>query len=207
MSILSLSILTADRLIAVLHALRYCSIMTEFRANLLVCLQWFTVAIIFIIQGGIYLGISMEMELRIRTYELATFYVLGTTVLCIGNATLYFVFRTKRQSVLTSAHDNSTTDTKDTKKLHRNLARIFSDSKICIWMTTIFLVCWTPGVILYVAFDPNQPTIFSTTCMFLSISNSLLNPVIYFIKREDFRKLFKELFVHCKTMIPAVHSR
>ena len=59
MSILSLSLMTADRFIDVVYALRYHSIMTEFRANLLVvCFTWLTVAMILITQSAIHLTIS-----------------------------------------------------------------------------------------------------------------------------------------------------
>ena len=101
MSILSLSTLTADRLIAVIYALRYNSIMTELRANLLVCFTWLTVAIILVIQGAVRSGISyLSQELAIRTYQLTTIFVIGTIALSYGNLRLHFIIRNKQRNFL-----------------------------------------------------------------------------------------------------------
>ena len=77
-SILSLTVMTADRLIAVVYALRYHSIMKEFRANLLVCLTWITVVIILITQGAIYMEFSSYLELKIRSYQLSSVFTFGS---------------------------------------------------------------------------------------------------------------------------------
>ena len=45
-SLLTLTILTADRLIAVMYALRYHAIMTEIRVQLLICITWLTAAMV-----------------------------------------------------------------------------------------------------------------------------------------------------------------
>ena len=210
MSILSLTILSIDRSIAVVYALRYQSIMTNFRANVLVGIMWFTVIIIVVIQGGIYFGISWEMELKVRTYELTLFFTLGAIVLGIGNAKLYVIVRSKRQSLFITA-------TKDVNcprvvrcsgysitKVNKNMGRVFSDSKICVWMTSVFIVCWLPTIIYHIVLTSGELgrviTPVYTICIFFATLNSLLNPVIYLIKRKDFRKRFKELFIHCKNL-------
>ena len=209
MSILSLSILTVDRLISVQCALRYHSKMTDTRANLLICLTWITVAVLLLIQGGIYLGVSWEMELTVRTYELTVFFVVGAFVLCIGNSKLHFVIRGKRRriSVVYEALDfNSPRHEKRASLSTAKNTLKLSDSKICIWMTTIFIVCWLPTIIQYVAFmdfgklDRPMPITY-TICLSFATSNSLLNPVVYLIKRKDFRKLFCDLFINCRKSV------
>ena len=195
-SILSLSILTADRLIAVVYALRYHSIMTDARANFLVCLTWFTVSIILIIQGGIYFGISVDTELKVRTYEFAAFFILTSIVLCTANAMLYFIVRRKRKDVSRLGAQNIPGNT----TLHRNLVKIFSDSKICIWMTIVFIICWLPMIVWYIGWDPSRLTTVFTICMSLSTSNSFLNPIIYLLKRKNFRKRFWKAICYCRQM-------
>ena len=212
MSILSLSILTVDRLIAVVCALRYHSIMTEIRANLLVCITWIAVTLILVIQGSIYLGISSALELTIRTYQLVGFFIVGAFALGIANAKLHCIIRSKRKSLLNSGTGDSkpSVDAKATgsfkklslrpAQLQKNMARVFSDSRVCFWMTTIFVICWLPITAAYVAHINGylNDTISYTICMSIANSNSLLNPLIYLIKRRDFRRRFNQLFVRCK---------
>ena len=208
MSILSLSILTVDRWIAVEYALRYHSIITDFRANLLIGLTWLTIAVILIIQTFIYLGTSLDVELAIRTYQLTAFFMLATFILCVGNTKLHLTIRIKRQCVVASeVRDiDSQTETTDTRSSNANRhvskRRLSADSKICIWMTMIFTVCWLPLIVYYIALANGKVPIGITAtyiiCASFSYMNSLLNPIIYLIKRKDFRKRFGEIFVHCK---------
>ena len=151
-SILSLGVMTADRLIAVEYALRYHSIMTEFRGNFLVCLTWIKVAIILINQGTIYMEFSSRLELKIRSYQLLVFFLLGALVLCIGNLKLYFVIRGKLQNTVYPAKTTVVSQTKTDTRLHNNYTGISLDSKICLWMTIGFLICWLPVTINYIAY-------------------------------------------------------
>ena len=209
MSILSLIILIADRLIAVVYALRYEYIITEFRANLLVCATWLVVAVILVIQAAIYIKISEEVEINVRIYELTTFFTFGTLVLSIGNIKLHFIIRKKRERISTSIRmavidkTDTTEQNNGIFKLRKKLMRTLSDGRICIWMTVLFIICWLPAVIWYVAYTngylDHPITNTYTICISLAASNSLLNPVIYLFKRKDFRTLFRKLFIPCKT--------
>ena len=210
MSIFSISILTIDRLIAVPYALRYPSIITEFRANFLICFTWLAVTFLVVIQGAIYIGISAFIEARVRIYQLTSSFILGTFVLFIGNLRLYLVVRSKQQcsrnyetqSTILPRNTGVVGEKTNMDRPHKSLVKTFSDSKILFWMTIIFVVCLLPIVIFYVAYLNNKVgNAYLYTyiiCMTLAASNALFNPVMYLMKRKDFRKRFSELFIQCK---------
>ena len=208
MSILALIILTLNRLIALVYSLRYHSIMTNFRVKLVICLTWITVAIILLIQGAIFFGISWKIEVKIRAYQLAAFFILGTIILCTANRKLHSIVRSKRGGF-------SVSKTKDIdfprqtivvvnsiSKQGKKMALMFSDGKICIWLAIIFIVCWLPLTVYYICLVNGKKaggiTTEYTICILFPTSNSFFNPLIYLINQKDFQKRFAELFLHCK---------
>ena len=206
MSISSLIIITFDRLIVVVYALRYHSIMTDFRANLLICITWLMVPVILITQGAIYLGLSISLELKVRTYQLTTFFIIGTTVLSFGNIKLHFVIRRKKEKTLVNETPNteSPIDTNPRSrgiKPTKDMGMIVSNSRLCLWMIAVYVMCWLPVTVDYVVYsvgyqDPDDLRF--TICICIAASNSLINPVLYLVMRKDFRKRFGEMFTHCK---------
>ena len=210
-SLLTLTILTADRLIAVMYALRYHAIMTEIRVQLLICMTWLTAAIGFIMQVSLYLGISEFTEVRVRIYVLAVFFMVGTFVLLIGNLKLHLVARNKQQRFRATEAWGSNSQKNTTgavsknstaSKPLKNMAKIFSDATISFWMTTIFVLCWLPIIVFYVVFHNSDvdDSYFYTyiICVVLAASNGLLNPFVYLFKRKDFRKSLRDLLIYFK---------
>ena len=122
MSVFSIGIMTADRLLSVENALRYNLTMTTFRAQMLIVLTWSATAVTLLIQGIIYFVISPETEWTIRLYLLGIFVFVGGTFLVITNAKLYLIVdarlkglvrinskRMKNQCGLNQNGENSTT--------------------------------------------------------------------------------------------------
>ena len=118
MSIVSVGVLTVDRLTSVQNALRYFTLMTTLRAKFLIALTWITTAAIIFIQGIIYLCISPETELIIRDYLLATFVFIGRTFLVIANLKLYLIVKVKlrRTSMMDSTKSRTQCDSKKNGK-------------------------------------------------------------------------------------------
>ena len=208
MSILSLGFLTMDRFIAVVYALRYHWIMTTFRVRLLVFSTWVTVIATLLVQGGIFIGISWVIEVEVRAYQLATFFVLATFVLCVGNIKLHSIIRSKQQRV-SAAETWCSSATHEpvpavSLNMHpkRSIVRMSSESKICIWMTTIFIICWCPITIDYICYVNGilPYTMYHISSIWLASLNSLLNPIIYLIKRKNFRTRFGILCISCAIM-------
>ena len=77
-------------------------------------------------------------------------------------------------------------------------ARSHTSTKICIWMTVVFTFCWLPIAIFYLLCSieiSKFPSLeLSTVFISLASSNSILNPIIYFAMRQNFRDYFKRLF-------------
>ena len=104
MSIFSIGLLTAVRLISVQNALPYNTIMTKFKANILTILSWVATAAIISSQKIIYLCISPETELIARSYLVATFVFIGGMYLLTANTKLFLIISSKlrRTSTLKS---------------------------------------------------------------------------------------------------------
>ena len=119
MSIFSIGIMTADTLISVQKPLQYHSIMSLFRAKVLIILTWVATAAIIFIQGVIYLAISPKTEWVTRLYLLTVFVFTGGVFLAIANTKLYLVVRAilRRTSAAGSPKTKDGSDSKqDCKK-------------------------------------------------------------------------------------------
>ena len=67
-------------------------------------------------------------------------------------------------------------------------------SKVCVWMTALFVISWGPYTMhnLICKFTGYEWTINVTTVFVgLASANSVFNPIIYFAKRETFRRYFQ----------------
>ena len=197
MSIFALGVMSFDRLIAVAYALRYQSIMTEFRTKLLIVSTWVTAAFIVIIQSVIFHCTSVEIELKVRTSLLTTFFLAGAIILIVANRKLYVVIRRKQHQIAVS--NDSEVSSIDLKMIQWRRASLnpqrtnISNSLICIWMTAIFIACWFPITVYYVLrrnprFPASRTVVTIATC--LASVNSFLNPMVYLLKRKEFRKRF-----------------
>ena len=161
-SVLSLGAMTVDRYISVVYSLRYHSIMTESRVNVVICFTWLVVAVILVIQGTILLGVSSSLELLVRTYQLSAFFISGVSVLFVGNLKLYLIIRKKKQKGTVTETQNTelqvdiklldTIMSGRTTQFHKNMPRIVTDNIICFWMVAIFVICWLPMTVYYVTF-------------------------------------------------------
>ena len=72
---------------------------------------------------------------------------------------------------------------------------------VCICIIIAFAICWLPLVgyrFSYVVGRTAQVPWFRRLTLCLALSNSLFNPVIYFMMRKDFRELLKKLVIKTK---------
>ena len=191
-SVISLIIMTTDRLISVKLALRYTSIMTKDRAKLLIIATWLTVAIIICNQQMLFLFVSPWVELRTRCFLLGVLFFAGSTGLGASNAILYKTVRHQSEAI---ARKSTICYSRTAKLMRQMRLRIIDkrNSKICIWMTVIFIICWLPVSIYYcrLVFFPfhisNHGRTLLTVCVTLASASSLFNPCVYMINRKDFR--------------------
>ena len=69
-------------------------------------------------------------------------------------------------------------------------------SVMCIWIVVIFLLCWFSNIYYrfsYVVGRKRRLPWFRRLGQCLALFNSLMNPVLYFLMRSDFRQMLKEL--------------
>ena len=197
-SILALGVMTLDKIAAVLYHLRYNSIMTNLRINLLIAITWLIPLSILFIQASLFFCMSPDVERKVRGYLLATFFAVGAITLVLANNKLYWIILRKRReiSILCKDVNISQVDFQMNRRSKLNTLRLaktnFSYSLICIWMTAIFIVCWLPITVFYLVLASGYPgsRTVSTIVMSLASINSLLNPLIYLMKRKDFRRRF-----------------
>ena len=67
---------------------------------------------------------------------------------------------------------------------------------MCIWIIIVFLMCWLPHIgYRFSHFVGRKASIrwFRRLTQCLALSNSLMNPCMYFLLRSDFRQMLKEL--------------
>ena len=102
-------------------------------------------------------------------------------------------------STTTTQSQSTHAVTKRKTNLRKKFARKLRDRKItimCICIVVAFFICWLPLVgyrLSYVAGRTKMVQWFGRLTQTLAMSNSLLNPFIYFLLRKDFRHLFKKL--------------
>ena len=69
-------------------------------------------------------------------------------------------------------------------------------SVMCIWIVLLFLLCWLPLICYRFSFVVGRTQTvpwFRRLSQCFALSNSLLNPFLYFLMRTDFRQMLKQL--------------
>ena len=208
MSILSLGIMTADRLISVKTPLRYSTVMTERKIKLLILTAWITVILILLTQATLYLSVSPLLEIRVRAFLLVILFLTGGIILTVSNASLYVTLRKRSRKSLPMGSFTSeiypkrrSTISSEASRHGRKERRLYRESAgrntICILMTLLFVVCWCPVSVYYFLWLLNGKAplsrVFLAACLSLAACNSFLNPCIYLLKRKDFRYHMKQL--------------
>ena len=231
-SILSLGIMTADRLISIMFPVKYSLVMNKGKVTILIYASWAAVILIIVTLGILFFTTSPKTELATRGYLLGIFFVISSIVLSISNAYLfrklrelnakrnekqnmplsemtklkkdYKTMESLQEKGVDSNHttrSGSTTsyDTDADEKDAKGKPSDKGNSMICIWMTLTFIICWLPASVYYGiwATTGHAPVnrILLAFCLCLASSNSLINPLIYFALRKDFRAYLLRIFL------------
>ena len=228
-SVISLALLTADRLVAIKRPFMY-GTPTYLRCiNRLLFATWCVPLYITLQQVVIFLTVSSAKELQVRSLLFVIFFCVGSASLFVTNAMLYYSIRrysVKRKSIgqttvkatrdagelsariaapqptniadapATSSASQSSKSAKNAKStVERELRRT---SILCIVIVTTFLLLWTPLAVyrfLYALGESLSLAWLRRLCLCLTVSNSLLNPAIYFYFRRKLRMHFVKLFL------------
>ena len=279
--VLSLVLLTTDRLVATRYTFKYESLMTKSRASKLIYVSWIIPLLLTTVQVTLYLTMEWNLELRVRNVTVTVICLLAFIVLTVVNFLLCraikkhnqtfasigiyrihmediplqrtpssqemireqngkheqgqtspvaageTICRTRNttpnfpdgkvQNIVKQANVESNTepmakacvltmndasgDTRDCPDLKQRYS--LNDRKItilCIWVILVFVVCWLPLLSYRISYVMGRKTVIPwlrrlSECLVLS--NSLLNPCVYFLMRRDFRKLLRRLLYIC----------
>eukprot|EP00112_Aurelia_sp_Birch-Aquarium-sp1_P008416 Seg1926.4 transcript_id=Seg1926.4/GoldUCD/mRNA.D3Y31 product="Kappa-type opioid receptor" protein_id=Seg1926.4/GoldUCD/D3Y31 len=240
-SVGSLALLTADRLVALKRPHFYG---TEYYKCLnlrLIVLTWVIPLLINIQQTVIYLETGWKKELQVRGMIFGAFFGIGATTLAVSNILLYFAvrkylkereamlpkkevseadFRNDERTVLNRSNILGTEceesfamsmvidpDTSESRMQHsadRKYNRTIKKNQelkqitfLCIVVVSTFVVLWTPLAVyrLYHAAGRSMESKWRKRLgLCFAVTNSLLNPGIYFMFRKRFRECFFQLF-------------
>ena len=227
-SVLSLALLTADRLLAVKKPFMYGTSGYLKVMNRLLFAIWCVPSYVALQQIVIYLQVSSPKELQVRSLFFVIFFCVGFTSLIITNSMLYKFIRdytgrrrgNEKANATASnyANESSSPDaTRETNDVARDPAscdgakppkafkrkmsgverELRQTSIMCIVIVGSFLVLWTPLAVyrlLYAIEKSLNLAWMRRLCLCLTVSNSVLNPVIYLSFRRMLRAYFIKLF-------------
>ena len=201
LSLSSLAILTADRLVSVKYPFKYSSIMTRKKIIGVIISGWFLVIALFISQSVLFYAFHDDgwTELKSRAALLSIFFFGAFVTLSVSNTYLYLKICAMNNSV-TSLMPSKVRPVKYgvTDRIKQPIPKSIETSKTCIWLTLLFVVCWFPVVLYYMLWLTSGKAPFSrallTFCFSLASMNSLINPVVYIIQKKQFRHCFWNIF-------------
>ncbi|XP_032897239.1 nociceptin receptor [Amblyraja radiata] len=195
-SILTLTVMSVDRYIAVCHPVKALDMRTPYNAKVVNVCIWVLASVIGI--PAMVMG-SAEMEnkqiecLLVHpqphaywkpTIEIAVFLFSFVIPVCVITVCYTLMLRRLRRVRVLSG----------SKEKDRNLRRI---TRMVMVVVAVFVVCWTPVhvlVLVQVVCNREILTIMPSWhfCVALGYANSSLNPVLYAFLDENFKRCFKE---------------
>ena len=198
-SIISLTFVSLDRYIAVIHPLKYPTLMTKRRVKFMLLGIW-TYDIVFSVMP--LLGVNVWRKgmpclffvVLPKPYTIFTVpFVLA--VCLISSVSMYAaVFRVAKQHHLRMKKIN----VNSARKLDSNRRRMDRETrtaKIMAFVLLLFFIFWFPflatSLLKYLPFSKEAFEIAKTFSVTLAMTNSAVNPFIYCWLRRDFRKAFK----------------
>ena len=221
-SILSLGIMTLDRLVAIKSPLRHKSIMYPKRVLLLILLSWVIPGLITIQEVLVYLKYSWQKELKIRGYFLFIVFMTGSIFLMMSNFYLYKViqkhirFMSGQMKIVERAKrgrmfsNSSSSDVNDQSSCARIMNSCRNDIKfrklflgelrtarMCVVIVMAFVCCWVPLTAYRMRYSVgNKVSIpwLRRMCLLLASLNSVINPIVYLLMRNGFQSLIWRFF-------------
>ncbi len=209
-SILSMAMLTADRLVAVKVPLRYASVVTSKRLEILITASW-VLPIILTIQQYLILGLWYRYELKVRGLLLLVFIAAGSVFLAIANSYLYAAV--KKQWVWNKQNRPPGNDDENNQDSHPVVEGCAEDeprktwrcllhcakvkkndlrvSKECVVIIFVFICCWSPLTIYRVYHSlvtPPHIPVLRRLFLIMASFTSIINPYIYFFRKKQFKK-------------------
>ena len=204
-SIISLTFVSFDRYVAVLHPMHYPSIMTKRRVQLMLFGIW-SYCVTFSVMP--YAGVNIWQQnvpceyFRILpkwyTFFTVPFVMAVCLILSVGMYLVVFRVAKKHQERMRLVNVNSA---RKRKSKRRQVEKDTRTAKVMAFVLLLFVVFWFPflasSLLKYLPFSQDIFEIIKTFAVTIAMTNSMCNPMVYCYLRRGFRKAFKALLC-CK---------
>lgn len=199
--VLHLLLISVDRHVAVIHALRYSSLITKQRILSLLLSVWLTAIFVAMIQLS-WIGLDMSVNERIEEetariiiiYDLCCivlFFLVPLITMIFCYITIFLVLRKQLRVI----------DQNNTPSFRKNVRRSSSRERraavIFVIMISIYIFCWLPYFLLglqhliFNDFFTLPISVEYTLFYYPKFLNCLLNPLLYVFCKPDFRQAFR----------------
>ena len=178
-SLLTLTAISVDRLLALLLGLRYRQVVTLKRTRLIIITIWV-------------LSVSLATMRLFYNYSITATYGATVMSLCLVTSTLshtkiFLSLRRHQSQVQDLVQQPNQTN-------QFNIARFRKAVSTALWLQFTLIVCYLPRVVsVYLSTEPSLlnvvATCYTITLLFL---NSSLNPILYCWKIDEARQAMKE---------------
>ena len=199
--VLHLLLVSVDRHVAVIHAIRYSSLITKQRILSLLVSVWLTAIFVALIQlswigldMNVNEGIEEETARIIIIYDLfciVLFFLAPLITMIFCYITIFLVLRKQLRVI----------DQNNTPSFRRNVRRSSSRERraavIFVIMISIYFFCWLPYFLLSLQhlifndFFTLPISVEYTLFYYPKFLNCLLNPLLYVFCKPDFRQAFR----------------
>ena len=200
--VLHLLLVSIDRHVAVVHAIRYRSLVTKRRTLHCLLSVWIIAIFVSLIQlSWIGLDVDVNEDSEEETARIAIiydilcivlFFAVPLTIMIFCYVTIFLALRQQLRAI----QQNNVGPT-FRKVERRSRARERHAALIFVAMITIYIVCWLPYFLLDFQhqfgndFFKLSITVEYTVFYYPKLFNSLLNPLLYVFYKHDFRQAIR----------------
>ena len=198
--VLHLLLVTVDRHVAVIHAIRYQSLITRRRILSYLLSVWLTAIFVALIQLA-WIGLDMDVNEGMQDetariifiydiFCIVLFFLVPLITMIFCYITIFLVLRKQLRVI----QQNNTPSFR--KNVRRSSARERRAALIFVIMISIYIFCWLPYFLLGLQhligndFFALPTSVEYTLFYYPKFLNSVLNPLLYVFCKHDFRQAF-----------------
>ena len=182
-SLLTLSAISVDRLLALLLGLRYRQVVTLRRIQIIVATFWIVCT---------FLAVTLTYNPLISYYMASVILILCTVTSTFCYSNIYCTLRHRQ----TQVHDHVQRGQPNGEGISMNLARYKRTVTSALWLQMVLLACYFPGIIIFFISQFHAPTasieFASAVALTLFLFNSAVNPFLYCWKMREIKQAVKE---------------
>ena len=199
--VLHLLLVSVDRHVAVIHAIRYRSLITKRRTLSLLLSVWLTAIFVALIQLS-WIGLDMNVNEGIEEkttriiiiydiFCIVLFFLVPLITMTFCYITIFLVLKKQLRVIEQNNTPSFRTNVRRSSARERRAAVIF------VIMISIYIFCWLPYFLLGLQhligndFFTLPVSVEYTLFYYPKFFNSLLNPLLYVFCKHDFRQAFR----------------